>query len=758
MAQRFYYYFDYGSGYVEVDPHDNNLKLAWVRGELNEFIARRKLSGTMTLVDTEAVAAESFFVGSGNLEVPMRIYEHGAIGVGTLIYEGWGTTEGVYDYDDSGNAVSVGMKEFRTNDEYTDLIENYKRQYKVERLVEYTHVPGFTFTPEDYVLFQADNDSIEDIKTYTFNGTTWTNTLSSFDTGTIGRIAGVLLTASTICYIDNYTGTLRTKFFSGGVWSSGAADFTPSVNPEGNYAICEVSATDLILIEDKSRSLRALNLSGGVWSIVTETLNFYEDLQYPSLCRLTTGTIYAFTDNISKSVQAYQGGIKQGEPFEISGVYKPKIASLDITNNRIAMLDEATGKLRALQYNSGTGIWSELAFIQLYFDVEPNLSYAGFADDVNVIDPYYGTIERYRFDPIGVTWSKIGSSLTIGNIGDAYNAAIFGYSISSLNYMTVIRSNGMVSIGNFIQSYVNYLNSSIGIDSAAFQYAMPLTGNGSTLDLAKICLPTLSTLKDNTSDVKSYEDDNTKLSAFNFLELAKLFQQYFYLEYSGVTFDYLIKFTQPDLFSSFGTDITVPTYVKELLNSREYKDEFKINFERIELKNEKTADFIGEPIEYGRKTDIELIAPYNVTTDARFHRDHLLGQVENFQKSGLFMYLQDDPAFNAVAIVNAGLDSTSTEYIENQRFSKHEIIENYYKDYRYANKGDVIINGVTYDAATFDTCRDIIGFPSINMVLSSFPSSIASLDWGGGVKSYITNLELELETYIAKIDSILLDL
>jgi hypothetical protein len=190
--EKYYYYIDYGSGYVNITPHDNNLILSWVRGELNDFIARKKLAGNFTLIDSEAVAAEDYFIVNGNLEAPIEIWEDDVKGSGTLIYEGLAETEGVFDYDSSGNAITVSFKEFTTRDNYT-------------------LTPTYRSSVTEGVLFENENNSIEELRSYTFDGTNFALTGNTLAVPNLGRIAADIDSddSGIIYYIDNYTNHIR---------------------------------------------------------------------------------------------------------------------------------------------------------------------------------------------------------------------------------------------------------------------------------------------------------------------------------------------------------------------------------------------------------------------------------------------------------------------------------------------------------------------------------------------------------------------
>ena len=761
--EKYYYYIDYGLGFVSIDPNNNQLKLAWVRGELNDFISRKQLSGSFAVISTNAVDAENYYIQNGNIEASFRIYQNGDISTGTLIYEGFATTQGLFDYDNVGNAISCTFNSFRTNDIYSQFIDWWTRKISKSDIVNNSGInnPNYISGIKIAACFENENSIINKIQAYSFDGTNFAQIGNTLNLPTLGRIAAenISMDDGTVVFIDTYTSTLRTYQYVAPNWTNPIPDYQVSNSIHGNWSLTVHSTKAYLIAEDGNYF--ELALSGGVWSLFSSEF-LHETFRYPSSCDLD-GIYYAFIDDSKGSLQARQQNVYRGEPFEISGVKKPKICTLDPATLTIAMIDEATGKLRALRYSGlGSGTWSELGFLQLTPNYEPNISYSS-PNNITYQDPYTGTVERYSFDGTSV-WTKTGNSLSVGGLGDSYSQVMPTSIITGSEVMASIRSGSMVYFDSAPYNIVNYFNKLIGsIQGVNFQYGINKVSNGSTVNLNELSLMDLSTLQDNNYEVLNYFKDKSSYSLQDLLNVCELFQQYFYIDISAdspIPY-YDIKFIQPNLFSSIGTDIIVPSEAVQLLRSRLYKEGFKINFEKLEFKNEFNTDFIGDIIEYSRNTDIQEVAAYNYTMDARFVKDSELGILKSkYDKSGFLVYQNTTTGTSAHSdLVPKGfIFGSGTNYIENSNYSKARIMDNYYKDYRYSNKGVVIINGITYDPSTFNTCRDIIEYPDVELTLASFPTSIANLDWGGGDKSFITELSLELETDEIIIKSRKLDL
>lgn len=761
--EKYYYYIDYGAGYVPLEPNNNQLKVAFVRGELNEFISRKKASGSFGVTSINAVDADNYYIQNGNIEAPFRIYQNGDISTGTLIYEGFASTEGEFDYDNLGNAISVTFNSFRTSDKYSQFIDWWKRKIGKFDISNNSGIGSSDYqsSTKSAACFENDNASINELQAYTFDGTNFSSIGNPLTLPTLGRLAAENNTTDSgiVVFIDTYTSTLRTLQYVTTNWVTAAADYQVSNNINGNWSLAVLANKAYLIAE--SGFYYELTLAGAVWS-QTASQSLGEKFLYPCSCDID-GTYYAFIDESRGTLRAREQNVYRGDSFEINGVKKPKICTLNPLTSIIAMIDEFTGKLRALQYSGGAfGSWTELGFIQLDPSAEPNISFNA-TNSITYVDPYFGTIERYTFDGVSA-WVKTGNSLTVGNIGDGYSHVMPTVQKSISIVTAYIKSGSMVMFDSLPYNLVKYFNQLLGaIQGGDFQYGINKNTNGSTVDLNELSLMNLNTLKDTDYEVINPQDDNSSYSLQDLLRVCELFQQYFYIEAaasSPIPY-YDVKFTQPNLFSSFGTDIVVPPEISDLLRSRLYKDEFKINFEKLEFKNEFNTDFVGEIIEYNRSTDIQEVAPFNYTMDARFVKDQLLGNLKTqFENSGFLVYQNTDPIIQTQAdlVPKNFVFGSGTNYIENSNYSKARIMEVFYKDYRYANKGDVVINGTTYDAATFNTCRDIIERPDVQLTMASFPSDIGNLNWGGGDKSFITELSLELETDITTIKSRTLDL
>ena len=737
MAARFSYYIDYGAGFVEINPFNNKLKLEWNRGEFNDFIARKKLAGNFSLLETEADSAVAYFITAGNYEAPISIYENGTIITGTLVYEGWAKIKGFYDF----TAKIVTFDAFRTNDIYSIVIPLMGIPVPGNQYV----VPELAISFDKFTV-EGVNANCNELQGYAWSGTEWEISGNALALGTIGRVA-VCNVGAWLVICDNYTLDIRAYSYSAPNWSlsaSGTSKIVPAST--GNMAICTVSTTELAIVDDFFSELTIYEIAAGTWTEgYSKTI---ERIKYPSIALLTAGYI-AMVDEGTQMLRLH--GIPfglYGTPYGLGNVKKPKICSLSAADTRIAMVDAETNMLRAFFYD--TGIWTELGESVYIGDVNEPCIMQDDTDVVIVYDSELGYMQTYQFD--GADWAEVGGPTAVGG----------GYSsgMAKTSVVGFVQSDSYSYESKGSHSYSTLLN---GINSSALigiydspGYVLNVTGNGATFDVETTAILDLQTVDD------IYFPDEYKVSNYEYklselLKIPEIFQNYWYLVFEeSVLGDYQFKFTQPDLFSSIGTDIVITTYVSSLaivLNQRTYNDKFEITKENIKFENEANTDFVGVYIEYNRNTPIIEEQAIKLTADMENLIQNTLRLDSKSSFSGLAIVEIDT---SSGVVVPAGVGILGGTNVKNEKMSKSRIYDDYWLDYRYFNTGNVDVNGTP--SAVQGTCRNIIEFPDVQLPLPAFPTSIASLDWGGGVKSYITNLSMSLDTYITTIKSRLLDL
>jgi hypothetical protein len=245
---------DYGSGFVAVDMQDINLDLKNKRGEINDYVSRKELTGTFALKGSEAIAADTYFVTGGNDEAPIRLYE----GV-TLKYEGFAKTTGIYDY----RSDKITFNSFRTDDDYTDILSVINDELIGEQL---TWTGGFR-----RFALHGNTTNCNVLQAYNWTGTTWATTGNALALSNIGRVVVEPLGAGVAVY-DNVSKEIRRYTYTAPNWSLsalGTSYFMPTL--AGNGALAAYSATQIAFIDDSFNEFYTLQLATGTFTVLSQT-------------------------------------------------------------------------------------------------------------------------------------------------------------------------------------------------------------------------------------------------------------------------------------------------------------------------------------------------------------------------------------------------------------------------------------------------------------------------------------------------------
>jgi hypothetical protein len=720
MAQKFWYYIDWGSGYSEVDIYNNELKLSWVRGELNDFITRKKLSGSFVLKDykgkNDFSDAETFFLTNVNEEAPIRIYENGDIISGILKYEGWGTVEGEWDFKEK----KVTFSEFRTNDEYTELLTAINNKSIGEELI------GFV----SFGDFAAQGKHVNANKLYSFTvsgGNFILNPATPTSLANIGRCTSDLESGEIIFY-DNVNSTLNSYLNLLGQWS-----LIRSLNLNSPYLNASVSATgagQVILVFDGRDEGETYNLSGGTF--VLAGTGPIGTVKFPSTC--WTGSRTLIVDEGQKTLRTINGnGISLGD------IRKPQICTIDSATETIAFIDSKQRKLIAYRYNGGafTQIGNALPITGIFM---PTINSRSGTNTIVMHDPILGKLRGYTFN--GTNWSQ---DVNDYNIGGGYMSTVSStgtdifLAISDTHVFNTSTTTNVYGGVNSLLLLNNIWGSGVG------EYEMQSTATGATKDPTKIIFGTVSDISDN-------KEDSGKINTFKFtlndvLKYHELFQDYWYIE--DIAGAWKIKYTQPDLFSSFGTDIDISSLdLATELNQRIYKSEFKIAQEELIFNNSNSIDFSGNKIIYPRNTSVIKENAFPFTTDFEFLIEIFTGQIiERINTAGIIIYYADTSTGRNLAVSGNGIISGVDT--KNYLLSQSQIYNDHWNTYRYTDRGNLTINGSSVSVGS--SVKDIIEYPEVNvsesdMSITEFPNSIGNLIWGGGIpKSFIMELILDLD-------------
>jgi len=714
MAKKFWYYMNWGAGSVEVTSYDNALKLSWSR-QINDVVAIDAVKGKFTLYDADYTAAYTFFITNANYEVPFRIYENGAVGVGTLVYDGFGRAK--YKYDISKEVMSINN--FRTDNPYLDIIDLWDVKKDLYTLI--------ALDSGIKLRIQGQNANCNKIQRYTLSGPTWTVTGNSLAIPNLPRCAMTKGTNGIIIF-DPITGYFSEYQYSAPNWTM-TANTLVIIYGGGNATIEQTSSgANSFFVLLSNGYIDTVTLTGTTFAGSGGGGSYLDgNVLFPSMCRVNlAATVYAIVDETTGEIRTFPAETS----VSVGIVKRPRICKLDPINNTFAFIDAKNKMLKCYTYSAGSIVQTGEGFY--VGDIKnPDICWA-VTNSIILSDSASGIVQQYLFVPATGLWSAINNNLSIS--GGYFNAVEYW----SGGIISCQSDTYFLNCYNYtFRSVINALFQKVGLTA----YSIPVS-NGCTIDLDKL------TYTDTQDITNSVEDRwTTKTSIKQLFDVLELLQNYWYLDGTD------IKFTQPDQFTSFGSDVTAPAGALDLLNTRELNDNVLINRENIVFKNEDGEEFVGVDILYNRNTPAKKEATVNITTDLQYLQDVFEGVTDKkLDSSGITLFYEDDSAL----LVPSDTGILSGNDTKNNKLSKSNIQDEYLSDYRYVEKGNITINGTP--VAVGATVRELVLFSNLKMKMANFPTSIANIDWGSGIFSYITKLELDLNTYSTEIESRLLDL
>ena len=163
---------------------------------------------------------------------------------------------------------------------------------------------GLTSTTAAKVLTNA-------LRTYSFNGTTWSQTGNSLTLSGTDNHAIVALSSTRIAMVNSGTDVLGAYDWGGTNWTQTGSLYSsfpgtyPGMGaPDG---IARLSASRIALVSkngDLDANLTAYDFSGSSWSKVGNSLTVYDDLSSASACALSSTRIVTL-DNTQDKLIAY---------------------------------------------------------------------------------------------------------------------------------------------------------------------------------------------------------------------------------------------------------------------------------------------------------------------------------------------------------------------------------------------------------------------------------------------------------------------
>lgn len=168
-------------------------------------------------------------------------------------------------------------------------------------LVAMTNNPALATLDANTVAFiDGSNDQL---KTYAFNGITWSQVGSSLTITGNNQPAIARLSATTIAYVDTGIGQLRTYSWNGSAWSLVGSGLTIS-GIGGISGLTALDATTVAHIDLTNSLLRTYSFNGSTWSLVGSGLSIGGLGNNIALAGLDSSTV-ALTSNTLNQLRTY---------------------------------------------------------------------------------------------------------------------------------------------------------------------------------------------------------------------------------------------------------------------------------------------------------------------------------------------------------------------------------------------------------------------------------------------------------------------
>lgn len=249
-------------------------------------------------------------------------------------------------------------------------------------------------------------------------------------TGAATTQALTALNGTDVAYIDGTNDDLRTYRFNGTTWSQIGSDL--NIAGVGTPELAALNGTDVAFWDDGNKELRTYRFNGTTWSQLGNSLSIPSGLR-SGICRLTSSRIVRF-ENGSEDLTVHDWDGTDwstiGTAFNIVGGNDAGLTSLNSTD--IAFTDDniTARSLKTYRFNGTT--WSQVgngltitATLSNPFLTTLNSTDIAFSDNAEAV------LRIYRWD--GTDWSQIGEDSVIAAMGSPSIAALNGTDIAFID-------------------------------------------------------------------------------------------------------------------------------------------------------------------------------------------------------------------------------------------------------------------------------------------------------------------------------------
>ncbi|PCI28540.1 hypothetical protein COB55_03755, partial [Candidatus Wolfebacteria bacterium] len=398
----------------------NNIALGWQSGD-------NLTSGSNNLIigyDIDAPSATA----SNQLNIGNLIYSAGIDGTGTTLSSGnlgIGTTtpgyklsvEGTAYFADTIVASALTSTSTVTGASFVASSASATSTFAGGFAVE-TSGLVYDFSTNNVGIGTASPDNTLDVSgTFQVAGTVWESVGAWSQIGSDTVIASTerpsltSLSATRIAFVDHNNNDLRTYDFNGTTWSQVGNELNVSAfEPK----VTALSSTRVAYIEATSNDLRTYDFDGTDWTLVGNLLDV-AGMGTPSFVALSSNRI-AFIDGGNDDLRTYDfdgtDWAQVGNDLNITGTDQPTLTKLSST--RVAFIDSFNDDLRTYSFDGTdwTQVGNDLNISSL--NSRPDLA-ALSTTHVAYIDQTNADLRVYEFD--GTNWSEVGTELNIATVG-----------------------------------------------------------------------------------------------------------------------------------------------------------------------------------------------------------------------------------------------------------------------------------------------------------------------------------------------------
>ena len=232
----------------------------------------------------------------------------------------------------------------------------------------------------------------QELRTYRFNGSTWSQVGTGLSIGALGESAITALNGTDVAFINSFPDQLTTYRFNGSTWSQVGTPLTITGNNVS--ALATLNSTDVAYVDSTNKLLSTYRFNGSTWSLVGSGLAITA-VGFSALAGLNS-TDVVFADSINDSLQTYRFN---GSTWSAIGssltvaLSVPRVAALSATDIALTGADDDT--LRTYRFDGST--WTVVGN-GLAIPIVGATSIAAFNEtDIAYIDDSNAELRNYRF-------------------------------------------------------------------------------------------------------------------------------------------------------------------------------------------------------------------------------------------------------------------------------------------------------------------------------------------------------------------------